>query len=437
MNFSDFGKWVAFGTAAGVRIGRDDLSVTVVRVRPTGTRVLDELTIPGFREQLAAEWGATYSNFLTKVGVAHLAATVLLPREEVMVRQIAFLGVSDKDLAAAIRFEVDSLNPYSEEEAAFDWARIGKTPSVLIGFTRRTVLEKYRTLFAEAGVKVASFTFSAAAIYSAVRLLAKPSPDGLLLLEPEGDEVEVYGESPSRPLFSARLDGAAAGRARTVAVAELRLPPETEPVALHDTLPKPKTAPENFDLARSALPYATALAGASLAPALTVNLLPPELRESSSRMRLVPTFALAALVLISAVVALAYPNYADRHYLGLLHAEIRKIEPRARKAVELDRQIAITRRRTQDLDKFRSQTKEDLDALNDLTAALPPPLWLTSIQLSRDLLTILGSTDQAAGLVKVIDSTRQFKGSSFTSGPARAGSGEGFGIRSRRKEVTP
>jgi len=437
MNLSDLGKWVAFGTAAGVRIGREDLSVTVVRVRPTGARVLDELTVPGFREQAAAEWGTTYRNFLAKLGAAHLAATVLLPREEVMVRQIAFPGVSDKDLASAIRFEVDSLNPYSEEEAVFDWTRIGKTPSVLVGFTRRAVLEKYRTLFAEAGVKVASFTFSAPAIYSAVRLLSRPSSDGFLLLEPEGDEVEVYGESPSWPLFSARLDGPARARARTLAVAELRLPPETEPAALHATLPKPKTAPENFDLAASALAYATALAGASLAPALTVNLLPPELRESSSRIRLVPTFALAALVLIFAVTALAYPKYADRHYMGLLHTEIQKIEPRARKSVELDREIAATRRRTQELDSFRQRTKLDLDALNDLTTALPPPIWLNSIQLTRDSLNILGFADQAAGLVKVIDGTHQFQGSSFTSGPAKSGSGEAFGIRSQRKEVRP
>lgn len=437
MNLSFLGKWLAFGTAAGVRIGQDGLSVTVVRVRPTGVRVLDELSIPGFREQAASEWGATYANFLTRLGLAHLAATVLLPREDVMVRQIAFPGVSDKDLAAAIRFEVDSLNPYSEEEPAFDWARIGTSSSVLVGFTRRTVLDRYRTLFAEAGVKVASFTFSAPAIYSAVRLLARPSSDGFLLLESEGDEVEVYGESPSWPLFSARLDGAAAGRARGLAVAELRLAPETEPALLHEALPRPKAAPENFDAAASALPYATALAGASLMPALTVNLLPAELRESSSRIRLVPTFALSALVFIFAVTALAYPKYADRHYLGLLHQQIQKTEPGARRALQLDRDIAATRRRTQELDRFRLRSKADLDALTDLTAALPPPLWINSIQLTRDSLTILGSTDQAAGLVKVIDGIRQFHGSNFTSGPAKAGSSEAFGIRSERKEVAP
>ncbi len=436
MKLPDFRQWLAIGTAAGIEIGRDNLTATVVRLRPTGARILDELTIPGFREQAASEWGATYASFLVKLGAAHLAATVLLPREEVMVRQIAFPGVSDKDLAAAIRFEIDSLNPYSEEEAVFDWARIGKTPSVLVGFTRRSVLERYRSLFAEAGVKVASFTFSAPAIYSAIRLISRPSPDGVLLLEPAAGEIEVYGESPSWPLFSARLDGSEA-RARTLAVAELRLPPETEPVALHDALPKPQAAPPDFDLARSALPYATALAGASLAPALSVNLLPRELRESSSRMRLVPTFALSALVLLFAVAALAYPKYADRRYLGLLHDQMHSIEPRARKAVELDRQIAVTRNRTETLDNFRRHTKEDLDAINDLTTVLAAPTWLTSFQLTRDSLNILGTTDQAAKLVKLLDETRQFRSSSFTSGPVQAGSGEAFGIRSQRQAVTP
>jgi len=436
MKLPDLGKWLAIGTGAGIEIGRDNLTATVVRLRPNGARVLDQLTIPGFRGEAASVWGATYSNFLVKLGVAHLAATVLLPREEVMVRQIAFPGVSDKDLPSAIRFEIDSLNPYSEEEAVFDWARIGKTPSVLIGFTRASVLDRYRSLFAEAGIKVGSFTFPAPAIYSAIRLLSRPSADGLLLLEPQADEIEIYGESPSRAIFSARLDGSEQ-RARTLAVAELRLPPESEPLALHDALPKPLSAPSDFDLAASALPYATALAGASLLPALSVNLLPRELRVSTSRVRLVPTFALAALVVILAVIALAYPKYAERRYLGLLHDQIRSIEPRARKAVELDREIAITRNRTQTLDSFRLRTKADLDALNELTTVLAPPTWLNSFQMSRDSLNVLGSTDQAAKFVKLLDSTQQFRGSTFTSGPQRAGSGEAFGIRSQREAAAP
>src|SRR5581483_3180666 len=121
----DLNKWLAFGTGIGIEIGREDLTVTVVRVRPSGAKLLGAMTIPRFREQAAGEWGTTYRSFLKKLGAAHLAASVLLPRDEMTVRQVSLPGVSDKDLASAVRFEIDSLNPYSEEEAAYDWVRIG------------------------------------------------------------------------------------------------------------------------------------------------------------------------------------------------------------------------------------------------------------------------------------------------------------------------
>ena len=153
----DFTKWLAIGTGIGIEIGPRDLTVTVARLRPGGARVLGELTIPNFREQAAAEWGAAYAAFLQKLRLGHLAATVLLPRDEVTVRQIALPGVADKDLASAVRFEIDSLNPYSEEEVTYDWARIGKTSSVLVAIVLRSVMERYTALFSQAGVKTASF----------------------------------------------------------------------------------------------------------------------------------------------------------------------------------------------------------------------------------------------------------------------------------------
>src|SRR5580658_2569493 len=184
MSTPGFRKWLAFGTGVGIEMGREDLVVTVVRLRPTGVRVMGELTIPRFREQPAAEWGEKYAAFLQKLGAQHLAATILLPRDEVTVRQVSLPGVTDKDLASAVRFEIDSLNPHSEEDVAYDWARIGKTPSVLIAITLRSVVERYTALFSQAGVKAASFTFSAPTIYSALRLLSNPPQEGFLAIEP-------------------------------------------------------------------------------------------------------------------------------------------------------------------------------------------------------------------------------------------------------------
>jgi Tfp pilus assembly protein PilN len=436
MRSLDFKKWLAIGTGIGIEIGSQDLTVTVVRLRPRGPRVLGELTIPHFREQAAAEWGAAYAAFLQKLGVGHLAATILLPRDEVTVRQIALPGVADKDLASAVRFEIDSLNPYSEEEVTYDWARIGRTSSVLIAIVLRAVIERYAALFAQAGVKTASFTFSAPAIYSALRLLADPPQEGFLAIEPAEAGFEVYGESPARPIFSARLDQAP-DRARTLAVSELRLAPETEAATLHACLPLPLVAPETYEPSRASLSYAAALASAGVIRPLSVNLLPREQRRSASRLRYVPTAALASVVLLLAVAALAYPSYSDRHYAGLLEAQIRIFAPLARKAVEADRETVNDRNRAQTLDNFKQQTRQDLDALNALTHLLAPPTWLNSLQLTRTSVSITGEADQAAGLIKLLDGSRQFQGSSFSLPLQRSAGGEIFSIRSSRKAVNP
>ena len=436
MNVADFKKWLAIGTGIGAEIGPRDLNVSVVRVRPAGVSVLGELNIPRFHEQTASEWGATYVAFLKKLGVGHLAASVLLPRDEVIVRQVALPGVTDRDLAAAIRFEIDSLNPYSEEEAVFDWARISKTSSILVGITRRSVLERYQTRFAEAGVKVASFTFPAPSIYSALRIYAAPPQEGFLVIEDSGDEREVYGESPTRPVFSARVE-LPYDNARRVGIAELRLAPETEAASLHEKLPQPLATPAGYDIARASLAYAAAIAVACPLHPLAVNLLPREQRQSTSRLPFVPAIALAGLALLLLGAVLAYPKYADHQYLALLQEHIRKLEPQARRALELDRQTAITRNRAQTIDNFRRRTKEDLDALSEVTKLLVPPTWSTSLQLTRETLTVGGEAEQAAALLKVLDSSRQFRGSSFVIPISRNQNGDVFTIRATRQGVAP
>jgi hypothetical protein len=432
----DFAKWLAVGTGIGIEIGSQDLTVTVVRLRPNGVRVLGELTIPRFREQPAADWGAAYSSFLQKLGVGHLAATILLPRDEVTVRQVSLPGVTDKDLASAVRFEIDSLNPHSEEEVAFDWARIGGTPSVLIGIALRSVVERYTALFSQAGVKAACFTFSAPAIYSALRLLSTPPKDGFLALEPAEDGFEVYGESATHPIFTARLDQPV-DRVRTLAVSELRLPPETEAASLRDQLPQPLAQPDTYEPSRACLSYAAALSGAGLVRPLSLNLLPAEQRQSASRLRYIPTAALGTIVLLLSVAALAYPSYADRHYVGLVQAQIRTFDPLAKKAAAVERDTTNARNRSQTLDNFRQQTRQDLDALNALTHLLAPPAWLNSLQLTRTAVSISGQTDQAAALIKLLDSSRQFQGSAFSLPLQKSGGEEVFTIRSTRKGVAP
>jgi Tfp pilus assembly protein PilN len=432
----DLKKILAVGTGVSIEIGDRDLRVAVVRVRPFGITILGTTTIAGFRHRPAAEWGAEYAQFLKKLGGSHLAATVLLPRREVIVRQISLPGVKDRDLGAAVEYQIDSLHPYAEEEAHYSFARLGNTPAVLIGIARGPVIERYATLFGEAGIKVATFTFSAVALYSALRLFGTPPSGGFLAITASDGEMEVYGESPARPAFSAVFD-ASPDRTPSLAAAELRLPPDSEALTLAQVLPGPKQKPEDYDLSRAALPYATALAGACPWLALKANLLPPQYRSTSSRAMFVPTFALIAVLLILVAALAVQAGYEERQYLAVLEAEIARLEPQARKVVELDRSVEQERARIRLLDEFRRRTKADLDVLNELTGLLKPPTWLNSVDLARDSVSIGGEAEQAAALVKLLDNSPLFRNSEFAIPIARTGKTELFRIRTLRERATP
>jgi type II secretory pathway component PulL len=429
----DWRKLLQFGSGVGIEIGATDLEVVAARVRPNGVRVLGRLAIADFAARPAAEWGAEYARFLKPLGLSHLSATVLLPRREVIVRQMALPGVAGKDVEGAIRFQLDSLHPYGEDDVAWGWSPLAYG-AVLIGIVRRATVTRYLDLFLEAGIAVASFTFSAAAVHSAIRLNGGGRRDGFLALSRTASGgVEVYGESQARPVFSAEFD-LTPERAALLGLAELRLAPETEPLKLEDVLPIPAVNPVENDLSRNARPYATALAGACPRLAPAANMLSPAQRQASSRAVFIPTVVLAAILLLVAGAVVVYSSYADRRYLRAIEAEIAKEAPAAQRADELDRLIRQARERSQLLDQFRNQTRADLEALNELTRLVEPPAWITNATLARDSVRIAGEAPQAAPLLKILDSSPLFENSAIeSSAKTNGGAGETFQIRANRK----
>jgi hypothetical protein len=436
MTVKDLRKWLAFGTGVGIEIGAKDLRVAVTRVRPTGTHVLGAALIEQFGERPAAEWGTDYLHFLRQLGGSHLAATVLLPRRDLIVRVLQMPGVEDKDLASAVGYQIDSLHPYPEEEVVYSCSRVGTGGGVLVAITRRAVVDRYSSLFEQAGIKISSFTCSAAALYSAVRLLAPPPADGFVTLFQDGDAQEVYGEGPAQPVFSALFEQAEE-RALALSAAQLRLAPEAEPVDIGGLLPVPRSMPVEYDLKSQMLPYATALAGACAHLSLDINLLPVEQRSASSRMIYVPTAVLGTAALVLAVMLVGQSAMEDRRYLAVVERELARLEPQANQTVRFDRATNQARARTVLLDQFRRRTKADLDVLTELTRLLQPPSWLAVLDMNREQVTTTGEIDQAAGLLKTLDGSKLFRNSQFTSPLGRAGTNDVFRIRSDRQGGLP
>jgi hypothetical protein len=435
---TDFRKWLAIGTGVGIEITAGELQVTIARVRPSGVAMLGSATVDDFRQRPAAEWGRELHSFLKKLGCGHIAVNVLLPRHDVIVRQVHMPGVSDRDLTSAIQLQIDSLHPFAEEDAAYSWARIGKSPYVLVGITRREVIDRYSTMFAEAGLKVASFTFSAAVLYAAIRLFGDP-PQGFVAIHESAGDVEVYGESDTRPVFSATFDRSPE-RAVALAASELRLAPDIEPLRMESLLPKPTAFTESHDpsgpgFGEHALPYAAALAGACPWLSMPANLLPPEQRKASSRVRLIPTIALASILGMLLVAITAHASYENARYLTVLRTETKKLEPAARRVDTIDRALTLRRSRTEVLDSFRRRSKADMDVLNEVTKLIAPPGWVSNLEITRSTVQVAGEVEGAAGLLKTFDASPLFEGSEFTMGFARVGVGEAFRLKTNREGV--
>ncbi|HEV2202446.1 MAG TPA: PilN domain-containing protein [Bryobacteraceae bacterium] len=438
-------KWMAIGSGVGIEIagppGAESLRIAAVRVRPGGSRLLGTLAVDDAQHHAAGTWGAEYSRFIRRFGLGHVRATVLLPRRDVTIRQIALPGVADKDLPSAIEFQLEGLHSYPEQDAVSSWARIPGTSSVLIAIARRSVVERFTNLFSEAGIPVGCFTCSAAAIHSA-RHLFRPQPAPVIAYEETGSGVEIYGESPSHPVFSAAFpveppravpgssEETGTGSEEHSPVAslsanlhgELRLEPDVPIQPLRDVVG-----------AEPALAYAAALMAACPGLALSLNLLPPELRRSSSRAMWIPVGALGAVVLLLAGAVAAFPGFENGRYQRSLTAEIARVTPAANRSVALDRQIESTRRRILLLDEIRGRSKADLDVLGEVTRLLPPPDWANLLEITRVQVTIAGEAPQAAPLLQVLDASPLFEGSEFASPPARAAGGEVFRIRARRE----
>ena len=440
----DWRSWITFGSGVGIDCLGDDLLVTALNVRFGKVTLLGERRLREISSRPAADWGAEYASFLKEFDLGHLAAHVVLPSETVTVRVLALPPIGRKELEAAVAFQIDSLHPYSEsDEVSYAWSKLGRPGSVLVAIARRDVIQRQSTLFAEAGIALASITVAAAAIHASLRFLAKPVSAGFAALDEDEAGLEFYGESDSRALLSFH---AASGGPRTESYvrSELRLPADQQVTPLRDLLPAPRRKGEGSDLTALTKPpyasvrsYCAALTAACPLLSHPLNLLPKELRESNSRLIYVPTALLVLGVLVAGVIYAVQSSWQRDAYLKTLNAEVAKLEPAARRSKALDKDMAAAVSRTRQVDAFRSRSKADLDVLNELSKILPPPIFLDSLEVRRDEVTVTGEAESAAGLLKSIDASPLFKQSAFVSGIAHQRAGDTFRIRALRKQVIP
>ncbi len=417
-----------FGAGFGIAVGAGSLEAVVVRARPGGAALLGSRTIRDFRIRPAAEWGAELAALLAEAGETGLAATVVLPREEVIVRVLELPGVADKDLQAAVELQVETLHPWGDEEVAWSFMRV-RGAGVLVGLVRKTALDACETLFAEAGIQLAAVTFSPSVVYAALRFWNSAPAAVLCFATNDRGRTEIYGESEARGIFSAEMPAHAA-RPFAIARAELRLAADFAETELAAVLP----ALSDGSSAASPLAWAAALCGAAPRAARIANLLPAERRVSHKRGQYILPAVLGGLLALAVIgVFLVFPELDARRYRAELDAAARRLEPSVLRAQSLEKKATAERDRTAQLDDLRGRSQADLDILNELTRLLAPPAWSSSVEIYPDSVVITGEAEQAAPLLRLLDSSPLFQNSEFVLPVARATQGEQFRIRTMRR----
>ena len=153
-----------WGAGCGIEVRGSDLRVVAVKSRPGSFKVLGRIEIADIRSRPPAEWGSEYATLLKDLKLSHLAATVSLPRSEIVVRQLSLPPLNRKELGAAVGYQLETLHPYETDQVYTAFAPLGETAEgvtrvpVAVLIAQKTIVDGYADLFESAGVAVASFT---------------------------------------------------------------------------------------------------------------------------------------------------------------------------------------------------------------------------------------------------------------------------------------
>ncbi len=459
--------WKRYGAGVGIEIRDDALIAVAVRSRPSGVSVLGVLRVEGFRDRPAAEWGRDYAAMLREHGLSHVSATVCLPREEIVVRQLRLPPMPEKERAAAVRYQIDSLHPYGDEEVCFASATVqdgGKDrPSTLaVAIARRERIDHWANLFEEASIAVASFTVGEATLSTALRMRAEPAPQPLLVVEADDDALHVYGESSARPLLSAEfpLRSVPPARGLGLAVSDLRLgadervgltffgsaaaeaagelasaSPALESRAVEEVFPAPLSAPSGFEIRDQLRGYAVGLEAACPRVGWQANLLPVERRTADSRWRWAPTAALVFLLTLLGVGYMVRPWVQNKAYADALRERIAVYEEAVAKVRDAKMNAEDARRRLEILRGLGERTRRDLAILNELSQRVPNSAWLTQLQIDDDGVRLNGEAQNAADLLRVLNESQTVGKARFTTSLRKIDEGESFQIAAERTAV--
>ncbi len=419
--------------STGIEIGAEDLSIAVLRNALGKLRLVSTHRLQGFMGLGDNDRRESIQRFLKSNRIPASSIFLSLPRDQGIVRQIQLPTDVTRKLRDIVKIQVETLSPWPAAEVYWDFAaetpkKDQKLVTVTIVIIPRIHLDPWITFFKSVGMPLSGATLSSVAHAHAVSSFwAQATPAIVLRREQAYTEQTFISGSrltaltvPSSESGMARLLSAA--KVTSAEGARLIVCGNAEPPDLADNpvLPlensKPETAKDFGSVAVALLPLKQGC--------FRSNLLPPELRYSESRMRLIPALLLGLLTLFTGAALLVREPYQNRVYASELDRDIRKIAPQIKEVADQEKQLDQLSQRYQSLTSQLQNRDYVLQTVGELARILPPSAFVVNYSYQDGTITISGLAQSASEIQNLLETSPVFRGVEFTNAVTREPSGK-------------
>ena len=461
----------------GIFIDGETLRLALLSRRFNKITLIEGLSIDKFAEKPPSEIQMQIAQHLQKNKAVGCRSVLVIPRNQVVVRQIKLPIEAESNLAKVVEYQLAGMLPSDEAGVTYDFfvskrKADAKALGVTIFVVLRSVLEKALVACRAVGLKVDRIIPSNVVIGNYYLLLPRRFPASnavfVYVNEQQAELVGFMNRSlhQSRTIqFSTDDDLFESIRTEVEAFREQAQVPDGVPldiflIGLTDEIREVETsegrlkihrisssASLGFDLAGIKLeglkltdyflPITAALSGLERKNPIPVNLLPPEEHPQKSRWAWTSAYALLGINLILLLCIGLRGTVQQRIYARQLGQEVSRLEPEMKKVRSVESKLADLQRRSELLSKFRKSNSLNLGALNELSVVLPKNSYVLQFSIKDQLIEISGASEDAATLPKILDNSPYFKNAEFAAPITRdSGGKEQFRIR-MQVEVMP
>lgn len=422
-------------SSLGIEIQEKDLICAAVRKGLNEYSLKNSLIIEDWAELPPLELRSRIQDFVKSNGFNRENVTMGLSRNSVIVRQLSLPLEVDENLEEVVRLQVDKYEPSEDESSYYDFQVLERNEErkelvLQIVMVRQAVLDRYLQLFREMNLYPAAVRYSSLgwqSLFLAHRAgLSKKSANVLVyfrdqeveLIFLEGND-RVYSETVSLSkdnidanwlleelkAFFSRLDSAADEFSRLYLAGEI--PPglfeeckerlgECE-LFRTNLLLKSKDTIESND--RVAVAAGLAISGIARLEPAHLNLIPAEKRLVQGRASLVPTYVMAALLLVLFGSLMARPYFQKQNTVEQINTEISRLGEEVDQALSLREQVQQTEEELEELRQIMNGRQRVLLVVKDLTERIPDNTFLQQLQIQGDQVTMQGYSDSASSLL--------------------------------------